>query len=54
MSRSHILNILSKLQLADQAEAILRAREAGLGWFPSSDSHILQTGRSPALSGTSS
>ena len=28
--RNHITNILSKLQVADRAEAILRAREAGL------------------------
>jgi DNA-binding NarL/FixJ family response regulator len=29
--RNHISNILSKLQVADRAEAIIRAREAGLG-----------------------
>jgi DNA-binding NarL/FixJ family response regulator len=29
--RNHITNILSKLQVADRAEAILRARNAGLG-----------------------
>jgi DNA-binding NarL/FixJ family response regulator len=29
--RNHVSNILSKLQVADRAEAILRAREAGLG-----------------------
>jgi len=29
--RNHITNILSKLQVADRAEAILRARDAGLG-----------------------
>lgn len=29
--RNHITNILSKLQVADRAEAIQRAREAGLG-----------------------
>ncbi len=28
--RNHVTNILSKLQVADRAEAILRAREAGL------------------------
>ena len=28
--RNHVSNILSKLQVADRAEAILRAREAGL------------------------
>ncbi len=28
--RNHITNILSKLQVADRAEAVLRAREAGL------------------------
>lgn len=29
--RNHITNILSKLQVADRAQAILRARQAGLG-----------------------
>jgi len=29
--RNHVSNILSKLQVADRAEAIIRAREAGLG-----------------------
>ncbi len=29
--RNHITNILNKLQVADRAEAILRARQAGLG-----------------------
>jgi DNA-binding NarL/FixJ family response regulator len=29
--RNHVSNILSKLQVADRAEAILKAREAGLG-----------------------
>jgi DNA-binding NarL/FixJ family response regulator len=29
--RNHISNILSKLQVADRAQAIVRAREAGLG-----------------------
>jgi DNA-binding NarL/FixJ family response regulator len=29
--RNHVTNILSKLQVADRTEAILRAREAGLG-----------------------
>lgn len=29
--RNHLSNIFSKLQVADRAEAILRAREAGLG-----------------------
>lgn len=29
--RNHISNIFSKLQVADRAEAIMRAREAGLG-----------------------
>jgi DNA-binding NarL/FixJ family response regulator len=29
--RNHVSNIFSKLQVADRAEAILRAREAGLG-----------------------
>lgn len=30
--RNHISNIFSKLQVADRAEAIVRAREAGLGY----------------------
>jgi DNA-binding NarL/FixJ family response regulator len=29
--RNHISNIFSKLQVADRAEAIVRARDAGLG-----------------------
>jgi DNA-binding NarL/FixJ family response regulator len=29
--RNHISNIFSKLQVADRAEAIIRARQAGLG-----------------------
>jgi DNA-binding NarL/FixJ family response regulator len=29
--RNHVTNILSKMQVTDRAEAILRAREAGLG-----------------------
>jgi DNA-binding NarL/FixJ family response regulator len=29
--RNHVSNILSKLQVADRAEAIIRARQAGLG-----------------------
>ncbi len=29
--RNHVSNILHKLQLADRTEAIIRAREAGLG-----------------------
>lgn len=33
--RNHISNIFSKLQIADRAEAIIRAREAGLGIDPS-------------------
>jgi DNA-binding NarL/FixJ family response regulator len=28
---NHITNIFSKLQVADRAQAVLRAREAGLG-----------------------
>ena len=31
---NHISNIFSKLQVADRAQAILRAREAGLGKLP--------------------
>jgi DNA-binding NarL/FixJ family response regulator len=30
--RNHVSNIFSKLQVADRAQAILRAREAGLGY----------------------
>jgi len=29
--RNHVSNIFSKLQVADRAEAIVRARDAGLG-----------------------
>ena len=29
--RNHISNIFNKLQVADRAQAIIRAREAGLG-----------------------
>ncbi len=29
--QNHVSNILSKLQVADRAQAIVRAREAGLG-----------------------
>jgi len=29
--RNHISNIFSKLHVADRAQAIVRAREAGLG-----------------------
>jgi DNA-binding NarL/FixJ family response regulator len=29
--RNHITNIFSKLQVADRAEAIIQARDAGLG-----------------------
>jgi DNA-binding NarL/FixJ family response regulator len=29
--RNHITNIFSKLQVADRAEAIIQARQAGLG-----------------------
>jgi DNA-binding NarL/FixJ family response regulator len=30
--RNHVSNIFTKLQVADRAQAIIRAREAGLGW----------------------
>ena len=30
--RNHISNIFSKLQVTDRAQAIIRARDAGLGW----------------------
>jgi DNA-binding NarL/FixJ family response regulator len=29
--RNHVSNIFSKLQVADRAQAIIRARDAGLG-----------------------
>jgi DNA-binding NarL/FixJ family response regulator len=29
--RNHVSNIFSKLQVADRAQAVVRAREAGLG-----------------------
>jgi DNA-binding NarL/FixJ family response regulator len=29
--RNHVSNVFTKLQVADRAEAIMRAREAGLG-----------------------
>jgi DNA-binding NarL/FixJ family response regulator len=29
--RNHVSNIYTKLQVADRAQAVLRAREAGLG-----------------------
>jgi DNA-binding NarL/FixJ family response regulator len=29
--RNHVSNIFSKLQVTDRAQAVLRAREAGLG-----------------------
>jgi DNA-binding NarL/FixJ family response regulator len=32
--RNHVSNILSKLQVADRSQAIVRAREAGLGRLP--------------------
>jgi DNA-binding NarL/FixJ family response regulator len=32
--RNHVSNILSKLQVADRSQAIVRAREAGLGTSP--------------------
>jgi DNA-binding NarL/FixJ family response regulator len=33
--RNHVSNIFSKLQVADRAQAVIRAREAGLGDDPS-------------------
>ncbi|HSR33455.1 MAG TPA: LuxR C-terminal-related transcriptional regulator, partial [Anaerolineae bacterium] len=29
--RNHVSNIFNKLQVADRAQAVIRAREAGLG-----------------------
>jgi DNA-binding NarL/FixJ family response regulator len=31
MVRNHVSNIFTKLQVADRAQAVIRAREAGLG-----------------------
>ncbi len=35
--RNHVSNIFSKLQVADRAQAVLRAREAGLGYGKTED-----------------
>jgi len=35
--RNHVSNIFSKLQVADRAQAVLRAREAGLGYGKSEE-----------------
>ena len=35
--RNHVSNIFSKLQVADRAQAIIKAREAGLGRFRQND-----------------
>ena len=35
--RNHVSNIFSKLQVADRAQAVIRAREAGLGFGNRSD-----------------
>jgi DNA-binding NarL/FixJ family response regulator len=35
--RNHVSNILTKLQVGDRAQAIVRAREAGLGGRPSAE-----------------
>src|SRR5947199_631093 len=35
--RNHVSNIFSKLQVADRAQAVLRAREAGLGYDNTED-----------------
>jgi DNA-binding NarL/FixJ family response regulator len=32
--RNHVSNVFAKLQVADRAQAIVRAREAGLGVSP--------------------
>ena len=39
--RKHVSNILAKLQVADRAQAIVQARDAGLGMSPA-------PGRAPA------
>ena len=47
--RNHVSNIFTKLQVADRAEAIVRAREAGLtAWTPEPRQH---RGQSPQLAG---
>jgi DNA-binding NarL/FixJ family response regulator len=35
--RNHVSNIFSKLQVADRAKAVIRAREAGLGYGKTED-----------------
>ena len=35
--RNHVSNIFSKLQVADRAQAVIRAREAGLGYSQTED-----------------
>jgi DNA-binding NarL/FixJ family response regulator len=35
--RNHVSNILGKLQVADRSQAIVRAREAGLGQAPGTE-----------------
>jgi DNA-binding NarL/FixJ family response regulator len=35
--RNHVSNIFSKLQVADRAQAVIRAREAGLGYGKTED-----------------
>jgi DNA-binding NarL/FixJ family response regulator len=37
--RNHVSNIFSKLQVADRAQAVIRAREAGLGRDERTDEH---------------
>jgi DNA-binding NarL/FixJ family response regulator len=37
--RNHVSNILTKLQVADRAQAIVQARDAGLGHSPASRGH---------------
>lgn len=38
--RNHVSNIFSKLQVADRAQAAIRAREAGLGHSPDRDNRL--------------
>jgi len=47
--RNNVSNIFSKLQVADRARAIVRARQAGMGW-----SHVSRdiVGRLPHAVGT--
>jgi DNA-binding NarL/FixJ family response regulator len=52
---NHASNIFMKLQVADRAQAVIRAREAGMGreGGPESGGHALKAGRGPrSMAGT--